>query len=104
MKSARSKACDISAVVKRKVWGRDRFRCIICKTNQAMPNAHYIPRSKGGLGIEQNIITLCQRCHHDYDHTTSRSSLKEQIKQYLISIYGSEWSEDNLIYKKYKEI
>ena len=23
---------------------------------------------KGGLGIEQNVVTLCIQCHHDYDN------------------------------------
>ncbi len=50
--SKRSKACDISPKVKKKVWERDNHCCIICGSPYAMPNAHYIARSQGGLGIE----------------------------------------------------
>ena len=50
--SKRSKACDISPKVKKKVWERDNHCCIICGSPYAMPNAHYISRAQGGLGIE----------------------------------------------------
>lgn len=101
MKSKRSKACDISPSVKKAVWTRDEQRCIICGNNMAMPNAHYISRAKGGLGIEQNIVTLCYNCHEAYDHTTKRPVYKEYIKNYLKEKYGSEWTEEQLTYKKY---
>jgi 5-methylcytosine-specific restriction endonuclease McrA len=99
MKSKRSKACDISQAVKMKVWERDNQQCIICHSRTAMPNAHYIPRSQGGLGVEQNIVTLCQTCHHNYYQTDQRPIYKEYIKNYLKSKYA-DWSEENLIYKK----
>lgn len=44
--SKRSKACDISPKVKKKVWERDNHCCIICGSPYAMPNAHYIKRSQ----------------------------------------------------------
>lgn len=99
MKSKRAKACDISQAVKKKVWERDQEQCIVCHNPQAMPNAHYIPRSHAGLGIEQNIVTLCQTCHHNYDNTDKRPIYKEYIRNYLKSKYA-DWSEENLIYKK----
>ena len=68
MKSRRSKATDISHKVKNKVWERDNHCCILCGNPNAMPNAHYISRANGGLGIEQNIVTLCQNCHNKYDN------------------------------------
>ena len=68
MKSKRTKACDISKSVKDKVWLRDNNQCIICHNINAMPNAHFIRRSQGGLGIEENIVTLCFRCHHEFDN------------------------------------
>ena len=102
MKSKRSRACDISQEVKKKVWERDNHRCINCGSMYAMPNAHYIPRSKGGLGIEQNIVTLCQECHHNYDNGKSKE-VKECIKNkiiYHLKHHYPQWSEDLLIYKK----
>jgi hypothetical protein len=74
-----------------------------------MPEAHYISRNDGGLGIEQNILTLCRvkfgdvSCHDVYDkgplHTRER--MREQFRSYLSAYYADwEWSEDKLIYKK----
>jgi len=107
MKSKRSKATDISMSVKRKVWERDNGRCIICGNNyNVMPNAHYISRNKGGLGIEENIVTLCteltkNKCHRKYDFGTKeeRQIIHDKIKRYLQSKY-EKWNEENLIYKK----
>lgn len=100
MKSKRSKACDISQKVKQTVWERDNHCCIVCGNPYAMPNAHYISRAHGGLGIEQNIVTLCQNCHFAYDNSAQRPYLKKYIKEYLQKVYGEEWKEENLIYKK----
>ncbi len=99
-KSKRSKACDIPMTVKKVVWERDGHRCIVCGNTQAMPNAHFIPRSKGGLGIEQNVVTLCLKCHNNYDNTVQRAFYRDYIKNYLRGKYGAEWSEEKLVYKK----
>lgn len=99
LKTKRAKACDISQAVKKKVWERDQHACIICGSPYAMPNAHYLPRSHAGLGVEQNIVTLCRQCHHNYDNTPKRPIYKEYIKKYLQSKY-EDWSEEKLIYKK----
>lgn len=98
-KSKRSKATDISKVVKNVVWKRDKEMCIFCGNHIAMPSCHYIPRSKGGLGIEENIVTLCLNCHYNYDQTDMRPFYKEYIKKYLQSKYD-DWKEENLIYRK----
>lgn len=99
MKSKRTKACDISKRVKDIVWSRDRHRCIRCGSIYAMPNAHYIPRSKGGLGIERNIVTLCMQCHHDYDNTSERKNIGNFIECYLKRHY-IDWNKEDLIYRK----
>lgn len=64
-----------------------------------MPNAHYISRAHGGKGVEENIVTLCMRCHYNYDQTVQRPIYKEYIRNYLASKYD-DWNEDNLFYKK----
>ena len=107
MKSKRSKATDIPMSVKKKVWERDRGMCVVCGNHcNVMPNAHYISRSKGGLGIEQNIVTLCteltpNQCHRKYDFGTKeeRNEIKEKIRRYLKSKYDN-WNEEDLIYRK----
>lgn len=100
MKSKRSKACDISQKVKNKVWERDNHHCIICGSPYAMPNAHFISRAQGGLGIEQNIVTLCMDCHHKYDNGDSRISIGYKIESYLNACYKN-WNIQDLYYKKY---
>ena len=102
MKTKRAKATDISMKVKKKAWERDNGCCVICGNNfNVMPNAHYIPRRKGGLGIEENIFTACTRltpndCHYKFDeYGTGR----DKVKEYLQSKYPN-WDETDLIYKK----
>lgn len=101
-KSKRAKACDISPRVKKKVWERDGGRCIICGNTQAMPNSHYIKRSRGGLGIEENVATMCMVCHHEYDngYGERHERIKEQFKEYLENLYP-EWNEEDLYYNKW---
>ena len=107
MKSKRSKATDIPQKVKVKVWERDGGRCVVCGYNyNVMPNAHYISRAKGGLGIEENIVTLCteltpNKCHRRYDFGTAkeRAEIKERIRDYLMSKYP-DWDEQKLYYKR----
>lgn len=99
MKSKRSKACDIPLSVKKKVWKRDGEKCIVCWDREAMPNSHFISRAQGGLGIEENIVTLCSRCHKNFDQTVNRPEYRDFIRAYLKSKYPC-WNEENLIYKK----
>lgn len=99
MKSKRSKACDISPKVKQAVWERDGKYCVNCGSPEAMPNAHYIPRSQGGLGIEENVITLCCNCHTLYDQSSQRSEIRSKLKNYLKLLYP-DWDESKLTYRK----
>lgn len=96
----RTRALDISPKVKRAVWERDGHICVLCGSQYAMPNAHYIPRSHGGLGIEENVVTLCFNCHARYDNSSDRESLKTQIRAYLKGKYPN-WNETELYYKKW---
>ena len=98
MKTKRSKTTDIPQKVKKIVWERDGGCCVVCGMNgYVMPNAHFLPRgSKGGLGIEQNIVTLCSNCHHMTDNSPRRYEYLKIIRDYLIKCYP-EW-EDSYIY------
>ena len=88
--------------VKKKVWDRDNHHCIYCGSPYAMPNAHYISRAHGGLGIEKNVVTLCLKCHHNYDNGRD-SNLRELIKrkiEYHLMYHYPNWNKEDLIYKK----
>lgn len=107
LSNKRAKACDISKKVKDAVWERDGHRCIICGSNIAMPNAHYIPRSKGGLGIEKNIVTLCtnmspENCHYKYDFGSKeeKEEIGGKIRNYLKGQY-LDWNEEELVYNRF---
>ena len=105
----RTKALEIPMKVKKAVAERDSCDghpcCIWCGTPAptenplAFSNAHYISRGQSGLGIEENILTLCPGCHREYDNTTEREVMKGVFKKYLKTKY-SHWNEENLIYKK----
>ena len=87
--------------VKEAVGERDGWRCIRCGRH-GDPVAHYIPRTKGGLGIEENILTLCDKCHKEYDSSRGmkRVGMMEEFADYLKSKYPN-WDEKKLIYHKY---
>lgn len=93
-----TKACDISPAVKREVCERDGGRCILCGAS-GLPNAHFIPRARGGLGIPRNIVTLCPDCHREYDNGPCRKALEAEIRAYLMRVY-SDWDESALIYHR----
>lgn len=104
----RSKACDISPKVRQTVWLRDKGRCVVCgNAYNVAPNAHYISRQRGGLGIEQNIVTLCSnftdnQCHRRFDGGTKaeREELDAKIWNYLQEHYPG-LKKDDLIFKKW---
>ena len=101
MKSKRTKALEISKETKLIVWERDDHRCIFCQryVEWNYANSHYIKRSHGGLGIEKNIMTNCERCHNLFDDSIYREQMKQFAKEYLMSKY-EDWNEDDLTYKK----
>lgn len=95
----RTKALQIPPAVKEKVWERDGGCCVYCGNHYAAPVAHFIARSQGGLGIEENILTLCDNCHRKYDQSTKRNEMRIFFRDYLKSKYP-EWDETNLIYRR----
>lgn len=104
----RTMALSIPLEVKKAVAERDSCEghpcCILCGRPAplsyplAYSNAHYISRAQGGLGIEENILTLCPGCHRDYDGRM-RNELRPILTGYLKEKYGN-WSEDNLVFRK----
>lgn len=109
-KSKRSNACEFSAAERSAIAHRD-YECIFCKMHY-MPAKdgtdkynlsimHYIPRSKGGLGIRQNGAVGCAY-HHDMLDNGNKGNRQEMLNMfaaYLKSKYVG-WNEENLIYRK----
>jgi len=105
-KSKMAKACEISATTKRIVWERDNHRCIFCGIAVSISCAccHFIPRSQGGLGIEQNIFTACPDCHREQDNGMNSKKYDAIAEKYLKSIYKGCWTKDKLIFRKRRKI
>lgn len=105
MKSKRSKATDISRNVKLKVWERDNGTCVICGNMvNVMPNSHFVRRSHGGLGIEENVFTACtnftkNKCHERWDRYKCTQEEIERVENYFKSIYPN-WDKEKLVFKK----
>ena len=78
--------------------------CILCGRTAPTSNplafscAHYISRGQGGLGIEENILTLCPTCHREYDGERRRE-LRPILERHLREHYPG-WDESKLYYSK----
>lgn len=100
-----TKATSISTKVKKAVALRDsRFgpaTCILCG-RPGSPNAHIIRRSQGGMGVEQNIVSLCWRCHYKLDEGKDRDDLMERVIDYIKSFYP-DWTPESVTYKKWSD-
>ena len=102
LSSKQARAKSISSTVKMIVYNRDSGRCVYCR-RPGNPEAHFIPRSKGGLGVPENILTLCRECHDKYDFGTreQREGMREEFREYLMSKYP-HWDEEQLTYRKWR--
>ena len=94
-----TKVTDISKSVRECVYKRDSHKCIICG-NPNVQVAHYIPRSRMGLGIAENLVCLCVCCHFEYDNGKDSKSYKTAIEDYLKGYYP-DWNEKKLVYRKW---
>lgn len=110
----RTKATSYTKETKARVVERDSHSCLFCLKGYHIVGknlsslefnvfdiAHYINRSQGGLGVEENLVLLC-RYHHsllDNGNKGLRSEMLSVIEEYLKSKYEN-WDKDNLVYKK----
>lgn len=110
MKTKRSKACDISQKTRQEVYQRDG-RCIFCRMKYHMDETtpygrsmcqvmHYIARSHGGLGVEQNLALGCIDHHQMMDNGKHGPEMRKLMKGYLQEIYRRNWNEKSLVYRK----
>ena len=101
-----------------KVRERDNFSCLFCRMGyhtqgKNLSNlefnifdiAHYINRSQGGLGIEENLILLCRYHHHLLDNGSKglREEMLTFIEKYLKFTYPN-WNKEDLVYKKWRKL
>lgn len=97
-----TKRTRITEKVKRKVYARDGGRCIVCGA-PGLPEAHYIRRSQGGLGIEENIVTMCRPCHREFDEGKNHEAIRAWVEEYLERFYP-DFDNYDRIYHKHRKI
>jgi len=95
-----TKACAIPPKVKRIVEERDNGWCVLCGL-PGKPEAHFIAKSRHGLGIPENIITLCRPCHDQYDFHDFDGTIERRLREYLEEYYPG-FPDDQRIYNKWR--
>ena len=92
---------EISPKVRERVKERDSFEgrqcCLYCGSPYGVEIHHFIERSRGGMGIEQNLVSLCYQCHaklHSGD-----TEIKDFCWEYLHEKYP-DYTERDLIFRK----
>lgn len=92
---------EIKEAVRERVYERDSYGwwpcCIYCGSSSAIEIHHYVERSRGGMGIEENLVCLCPRCHQRLH--SGEKEIKIFCESYLSEHYEG-WSEDKLIFRK----
>ena len=99
MKSKRTKACEIKPKVREEVEERDNHCCIFCGSPNARGEAHIVRRSQGGLGIPENLLTVCRYCHRQLDEGHDRELYMNRAINYMKEHYP-DWNMSDLVYKK----
>jgi len=90
MRSKRTQATSINEQTRKIIIERDNYRCINCGSTYMLTPAHYISRAYGGLGIPQNVVVLCVRCHREMDQgydKEKRQAIKHKVADYLQECY-----------------
>lgn len=88
----------IPSSVKKKVEERDGHACVFCGRS-GRGEAHFISRAQGGLGVEENLLTVCRACHDKLDNSPERGKMLGIAETYLKGFYPY-WSRELLIYEK----
>lgn len=109
----RTKKLQFSANIMKRITERDQDQCIFCARSYHMEckdpflyrireHMHYINKSAGGLGIEENGALGCKYHHMLLDN--GNKGLREEMlgifKDHLKAHYP-EWDEEKLRYRKY---
>ena len=95
----RTRACAISKKTKQRVYERDMGACIFCGA-PGLPEAHVVPRSHGGLGCEENIVTVCRTCHDKLDNSVERQQMLQEAAEHLMRFYP-DWDAKKFVFDKW---
>ena len=108
----RARKAEFDTKTRRIIEERDNG-CIFCQMRYRMEKAmyldlntfsimHFIPRSAGGLGIEENGAVGCSYHHTMMDNGNEgrREEMLELFEEYLKSFYD-DWDKSKLKYNKW---
>ena len=97
---------DIPFAVRQAVMKRDSLDgapcCIYCGSPKFIELAHYVPRSRGGMGVESNLACLCHKCHEALDNGSDirkARDIKMVFKDWMVRCYPG-WTEEGQVYRK----
>ncbi len=58
-------SAEVYSAVRRQIFERDGWRCQICGSFSNLEVHHQQFRSQSGPDADDNLITLCSRCHSE---------------------------------------
>lgn len=104
----RARACSFDKRTRDRIKARDRG-CIFCimgyrvtdECGEPSQIMHFVPRSQGGLGIEENGAWGCVYHHMLLDNSTYREEMMEMFEDYLKEWYRG-WEKEKLVYRKWQ--
>ena len=97
-------SAKISNEVRKAVYKRGHYRCVLCDSDQGLQIHHAVPRGKGGTSFRHNLVTLCWRCHAmahgtrfpDWPAWMTKEEIEQAIVEYLADyyaeVYGLMWN------------
>lgn len=96
-----TKYLNISPKVRKIVRERDEC-CIFCESQQRLEVAHYIPKSRMGLAIPENLAMVCHDCHMILDqgkHREKRINMKLHFRS-VLDFYYPYFTDEQREYRK----
>ncbi|NSB91091.1 HNH endonuclease [Clostridium saccharobutylicum] len=66
--------------IKERVKNRDNRKCFICECNIDIDVHHIIPQRMGGAHKENNLITLCRKCHRYIETGNEEYAIRKCLK------------------------
>lgn len=91
-------SANIPRAVRRAVYRRDGFMCVLCGDTKYLQIHHYCKRSLGGSDDPMNLVTLCSWCHGVIHGNFPPCSdwlgpdeMEQACAEYLGDYYAPDW-------------